>query len=118
MVIVVYQHGAGDFKVSWHAEDGGHGEMHFMFDMGGAISFALGLKCGALDLGEPVTLSCNLEDPRTNRGFYEGFRRGRRDKLARREDPGYTSHERTESPGVPNLVAAKSLCQVIRESVH
>ncbi|MBI4127763.1 MAG: hypothetical protein HY459_01700 [Parcubacteria group bacterium] len=119
MQISVYQHSASDFKVAWQTEDGRREEVHTMFDLGGAISFALGLKCAALGRGEPTLLSFNLKDPLMNRGFFEGFRRGCKDPRVRQDGSGYTFHERTRSP-VPQFSGTTnaSLCQVIRESVH
>ena len=76
MKIHIYQHSAGDLKVVWKNAAGMGEEHHFEFDLGGAISFALGLKVGALARAEKVELSSSFENPFRNRGFLEGFRRG------------------------------------------
>jgi len=95
MQISIYQHHGGDFKVAW--TDGDGGERHFMYDLGGAISFALGLKIGALARGEEAELIVNVRHPAMNRGFRDGFLMGRGDPTGQEWlfAGGYTADRRS-----------------------
>jgi hypothetical protein len=92
MKVTIYQHSAGDFKVFW----GANLERHFMYDLGGAISFAVGLKIGALARGEEAEIAVNVRAPWMNRGFVDGFLLGHGDVTpAEAAYGGYTADRRS-----------------------
>lgn len=92
--IIIYQHSAGDFKVSWKNAAWEGEERSFAFDLGGTICFALGLKVGALTDREETEIHLDLKNPLENRGFYEGYFRGRGDIPANSLDLAYNSKVR------------------------
>jgi hypothetical protein len=95
MSLALYQHSLGDFKVKYTISSGDHGEQHFMFDLGGAISFALGLIMAARQRGEEVELHVLLHSPRVNRGFAAGYASNDgRGSLPGEKMNGYDSHNR------------------------
>lgn len=95
--IALYQHSVGDFKVAYTDHLGDHQEQHFAFDLGGAISFVLGLMAAAHQRGEKVKLNVSLDHPRVNRGFAAGYAsNGGLGSLPAEKMSGYESHYRNQ----------------------
>jgi len=104
--IALYQHSIGDFKVSYTTSSG-NGEQHFQFDLGGAISFVLGLIVAARQRGEEVGFHASLKVcPLVNRGFAAGFASNNgRNSLPEEKMKGYDSHNR--NPFFPDHTKGK-----------